>query len=89
MKMRTSKAARTALTLLLVIGTFSGSLPTAVPLDAADLAAVTGSGFWNDPCTWDGFAVGAGTVLMAAGHPSGFVSVFSGLVKAIYVDDCF
>ena len=77
--------------MLLLVGTLlgPGALDRA-PLGAGDLAHTRGAGFWSDPCTLDGFAVGAGGLLCGlAASPGGCVTAFVGLFKAIYVDNCF
>lgn len=59
------------------------------PISPQQLAVYLGAGFWDDPCTLNGFAVGAGLVFAITGNAGGYVSIFTGLMKAIYVDDCF
>jgi hypothetical protein len=88
-KRRASRLLEAGIALLLVVGSFGGSMPNAAPLDARDLASAAGAGFWNDPCTWDGFMTGAGIVIFANGSPSGLVTIYTGVMKAIYVDNCF
>lgn len=59
------------------------------PLTASDLARYAGTGFWSDPCTWDGFLTGAGVVLCATGSAGGCVSAVIGILKAVKLDNCF
>ena len=71
---------------VLLIGNFQ---PYAVALNDAKLAHTRGTGFWSDPCTQDGFAFGAGTVLCGTGSVGGCVTAFIGFMKALKVDNCF
>jgi hypothetical protein len=67
-----------------------GNLQThAEALDNSNLARIRGTGFWSDPCTQDGFAFGAGTVLCGTGSAGGCVTAFIGLIKAWKIDHCF
>jgi hypothetical protein len=75
-----------ALLAVLLIGNLQ---PYAMSLNDSDLARIHGTGFWSDPCTWDGFAFGAGTVLCGSGNAGGCLGAFVGLMKALKVDNCF
>ena len=75
-----------ALLAVLLIGNLG---PYTVALNVSDMERVCGAGFWSDPCTVDGFAVGAGGVLCGAGNAGGCVTAFLGLMKAWKVDNCF
>jgi len=79
-----------ALALLLFIA-LQGSGPSGTPvhLDGHSLVLAKGRGFWTDPCTLDGYSVGAGSVLCGTGSVGGCVTAFFGLMKAIYADSCF
>ncbi len=58
-------------------------------LSGEELSTRYGAGFWDDPCTWDGFLTGAGGVLCAVGNLGGCLSVVIGVTKAVKVDRCF
>ena len=75
-----------ALLALLLVGNLQ---PYTKALNNVDLDQVRGTGFWSDPCTQDGFAVGAGTVLCGAGSMGGCITAITGFMKAWRVDDCF
>jgi len=60
-----------------------------VPLRDGELQNHLGAGFWQDPCTWDGFLAGAGSVLCATGNKGGCLTAFVGWWRAIKVDKCF
>lgn len=90
LRSKAGSAAFASLLVLLLIGNLNPIIPSkAVPLAAGDLAHHRGMGFWSDPCTWDGFYVGAGVTLCATGSPGGCLTAFAGIVRAIYVDNCF
>ncbi len=57
-------------------------------MDAEQLARHRGTSFWSDPCTWDGFVVGASAVLCPT-TLGACITGISALYKAIKVDDCF
>lgn len=76
----------TAILALLLIGNLQ---PCTLALNASDMERARGAGFWSDPCTVDGFAVGAGAVLCATGSAGGCVTAFLGFMKALKVDKCF
>ncbi len=57
-------------------------------MDAKQLARHGGTGFWSDPCTWDGFVVGASAILCPT-TIGACVTGVSALYKAIKVDNCF
>ncbi len=57
-------------------------------MDAKQLARLNGTGFWSDPCTWDGFVVGA-SALLCPTTIGACVTGVSALYKAIKVDNCF
>jgi hypothetical protein len=75
-----------ALLAVLLIGNLQ---PYTLALNNSDLERVRGTGFWSDPCTQDGFAFGAGTVLCGTGNAGGCLGAFIGLVRAWRVDNCF
>jgi hypothetical protein len=75
-----------ALLALLLVGNMQ---PYTIALNNADLERVRGTGFWSDPCTLDGFAVGAGAVLCGAGSWGGCIGAITGFIRAWKVDDCF
>ena len=85
------KGLAASLLALLLVGSFAAHLPVAASaLDGSRLAAHRGAGFWSDPCTQDGFAVGAGaTLCFGASAAGGCITAFVGLLRAMYVDDCF
>lgn len=79
-----------SLLVLLLIGNLNpGVRSIAVPLASEDLAHYRGTGFWSDPCTWDGFYLGAGVVLCVTGSTGGCISAVAGILRAVYVDRCF
>ena len=75
-----------ALLAVLLLGNIQ---PYTIALSDLDLAGVRGTGFWNDPCTWDGFAFGGGAVFCAAGHLGACLGSAIGLLRAVKVDNCF
>lgn len=77
-----------AASLLLILILMANLQPASMPLSRQDLSNRHGVGFWNDPCTWDGFFVGAGTVLCATGSAGGCVTAIVGLIRAIRTDKC-
>jgi hypothetical protein len=60
-----------------------------MPLSRQDLSSRFGAGFWQDPCTWDGFLAGSGAVLCAFGSVGGCLTAIGGALKAVKVDNCF
>jgi len=60
----------------------------AIMLDRNELGRHTGTGFWTDPCTWDGFIVGATTILCPT-TIGACITGISALYKAMKVDNCF
>ncbi len=83
---RYTHALTTALILLVLASSFQ--VPSA-PLSQGDLSSRSGSGFWSDPCTWDGFITGAGAVLCGFGNVGGCASALIGITRAVKVDRCF
>ncbi len=83
---RCTHALTTALILLVLASSLQ--VPSA-PLSQGDLSSRSGSGFWSDPCTWDGFITGAGAVLCGFGHAGGCVSALVGITAAVKVHSCF
>jgi len=75
-----------ALAALLLLGNIQ---PYAVSLNNSDLERVRGTGFWDDPCTRDGFWFGGSVVLCGAGYVSGCGSALGGFFWAAKVDHCF
>jgi len=81
-----------ALLLLAVIfiGAFQGTFPDRVGLlSGAVLAVLIGSGFWDDPCTWDGFAAGLGVGACARGSLGACGGAIYAIWRAVKVDNCF
>ncbi len=60
-----------------------------VLLNRDELSTSYGTGFWDDPCTWDGFLVGGGLVLCGAGNLGGCATALYALTRASKVDRCF
>ena len=75
-----------ALLAVLLVGNLQ---PFAMSLNDSDLARNHGTGFWSDPCTWDGFAFGSGAVLCGAGQLGGCLGAIGGFLRAWKVDNCF
>jgi hypothetical protein len=75
-----------ALLAVLLVGNLQ---PYAISLNDSDLARNHGTGFWSDPCTWDGFAFGGGVVLCGAGQWGGCFGAVGGFLRALRVDSCF
>ena len=71
---------------VLLIGTLQTG---AVPLGDTDLARYQGTGFWSDPCTWDGLAAGAGSLFCAFGSVTSCFTAATALFKAYKSDNCF
>jgi hypothetical protein len=87
---RISSGIALSLLAVLFIGPFHGIFPTqAGLLSGAVLACLVGSGFWNDPCTWDGFAAGLGLGACARGSIGACGGAIYSIWRAIKVDDCF
>jgi hypothetical protein len=63
--------------------------PYAMSLNSSDLERVRGTGFWDDPCTRDGFLFGSSAVLCGAGYLSGCGSAIATLFWATKADNCF
>jgi hypothetical protein len=75
---------------VLFIGTFHGIFPAqAGLLSGAVLAGLVGSGFWSDPCTWDGFGAGIGLGACALGSIGACGGAIYSIWRAIKVDNCF
>ena len=75
---------------ILLIGAFQGKFPgQAGLLSGAVLAILVGSGFWTDPCTWDGFAAGLGLGACALGSVGACGGAIYSIWRAIKLDNCF
>jgi len=75
---------------VLFIGAFHGTFPgKAGLLSGAVLAVLVGSGFWDDPCTWDGFAAGLGLGSCVRGSIGGCGGAIYSIWRAIKLDKCF
>ena len=75
---------------LLFLGTLQGTLSVqARVLGDPELTGLVGSGFWSDPCTWDGFTAGLGLAICATGGLGGCGATWAAVLKAVLVDNCF
>jgi hypothetical protein len=83
---RSKCALTSALVVLLLLSNLQAP---SVLLSGEELSNHHGAGFWQDPCTWDGFLTGAGGVLCAFGNLGGCLSAVIGIAKAVKVDNCF
>jgi hypothetical protein len=71
-------------------GAFNGTAPQAQALSTFHLAAVSGNGFWTDPCTWDGFGAGIGLAICGGtGGLGGCGGAIYSFLRALTMDQCF
>jgi hypothetical protein len=79
------------LSAVLLLGVCQGGAPLhGMPLGDGLLSRITGAlDFWKDPCTWDGFATGAGLVLCLSWSIGGCVAAVSSAARAWKLDNCF
>ncbi len=76
---------------ILFLGAFQGNIRHhAIALNDGMLSRIEGAlDFWKDPCTWDGFATGAGIILCLSWNVGGCVTAATGITKALKYDNCF
>jgi hypothetical protein len=76
---------------ILFLGTLQGNMQHhGIALDDRMLSQIEGAlDFWRDPCTWDGFATGAGIILCLSWNVGGCVTAATGITKALKYDNCF